>query len=65
MRAAVAWRTPRSAKSWLTVRDVIELPRSAWSVNWFWATPWRKMASAISCSAKVSDSLVATSHPTT
>ena len=26
--------TPRSARSWATVFEVIELPRSAWRVSW-------------------------------
>lgn len=28
------WRIPRSARSWVTVFDVIDNPRSAWIASW-------------------------------
>jgi len=58
------WRTPRSARSWDTVFEVIELPRSACRVSWPWGTWWRWIASAMSSSARRADSRGATSQLT-
>jgi hypothetical protein len=57
--------TPRSHSFCATVREVIDEPRSACSVNWPGSIPCRRQVSAMNSSASAADSFVATIQPTT
>jgi hypothetical protein len=58
------WVTPRSASRNATGLEVIELPRSAWMVNWSRLMPCLVQVWRISTSASAADSRVATIQPT-
>ena len=56
--------TPRSASSNATGLEVIQVPRSAWTVSWSAWTCWLAMVSASSHSARTAASPAATIQPT-
>ncbi|OBS01036.1 hypothetical protein A9W98_22120 [Mycobacterium gordonae] len=59
------WVTPRSASKNATGLLVMELPRSAWMVNWSRSMPCLAQVWRISTSASAADSRLATIQPTT
>jgi hypothetical protein len=65
VRAGVALGDPRSASSMATGLEVMEVPRSAWTVSCPGWTCWAAMVSASSRSASAAASRAATIHPTT
>ncbi len=58
------WVTPRSASRNATGFEVIDEPRSAWTVNWSRSMCCLTQVSAINFSASTADSPVASIHPT-
>ncbi|OEJ21224.1 hypothetical protein AS594_36935 [Streptomyces agglomeratus] len=54
--------TPRSISNWETFLDVMEVPRSAWTVSG--TMPLRSMVSRINSSARSADSARSTVCPT-
>src|SRR4030095_5593887 len=54
--------TPRSARSWATSLEAIEVPRSAWMASWSRPMPCLARGSAMSRSARAADSGVG-DHP--
>jgi len=56
---------PRSARSRATAFEVIDVPRSAWTVSWPGRISWVSQVAAISRSARPALSACATIQPTT